>query len=123
MKFKLDENFGKRAQTVFKEFGYDVETVLDEKLQGCSDKKYFQICSQENRCLVTLDKDFSYVIKFNPSKVGGIVVIRPPKNPSLSIIEKLIKQFLGELKNNPLDHRLWIVELGRIRIHQTDYEE
>ena len=35
MKFKLDENFGKRTQQLFQIAGHDVQTTLDENIQGC----------------------------------------------------------------------------------------
>lgn len=67
--------------------------------------------------------DFADVTRFSPDKTDGIVVIRVPKNPSISLLEQLIRQFLQALLNMSAEKRLWIVEVGRIRIHQSEIEE
>ncbi|MFA6568238.1 MAG: DUF5615 family PIN-like protein [Victivallales bacterium] len=120
MKFKLDENFGNRTQKLFRDAGYDVETVLSEKLGGCEDRKIFEVCCNEQRCLVTFDLDFSSPIRFSPDLCDGIIIIRLPRNPSLETLEHLIKQTLTALKEIPFNSDLWIVEFGRIRIHQRE---
>ena len=122
MKFKLDENFGTRTQHVFKVAGYDVQTVFQESLQGASDQRIYDVCCAEQRCLVTLDMDFANVTRFAPDRPGGIAVIRLPRNPSLSLLESLIRQLLHALDTITLDNKLWIVEPGRIRVHQSDEE-
>ena len=76
MRFKLDENFGSRTQELFRSAGHDVKSVLDEKIQGCSDKNLYKICCKEKRCLVTFDLDFADITRFSPSLCGGIVVIK-----------------------------------------------
>ena len=123
MKFKLDENFGTRTQQLFHAAGHEVETIRSQELQGCSDFHLFEICCTEQRCLVTLDLDFSDVTRFPPAKSAGIVVIRIPKNPSMTLLEQLIHQFLKSLTKMSLEKNLWIVEIGRIRVHQSEKEE
>ena len=123
MKFKLDENFGTRGQNIFKDSGFDIETVSSENLNGVSDKELFFPCRNEKRCLVTLDKDFSDIINFNPKELSGIVVVRMPANPSIVQLENLIKQFITALKTNILENHLWIIEPGRIRIRKSLNEE
>ena len=118
MKFKLDENFGSRTQHIFEEAGYDVQTVRQESLQGKSDQYLYKVCCKERRCLVTLDLDFSDVTRFPPEKFGGIAVIRFPQNPNIQILEKLVRQFLNAISQKSIEGKLWIVETGRIRIHQ-----
>lgn len=123
MKFKLDENFGTRTQAVFEQAGYDVQTVRQEDLQGTSDHHLYEVCRTEGRCLVTLDLDFADVTRFPPDQAGGTVVIRLPRNPSLSLLEELVGQFLQAMSQMPLEGRLWIVEVGRIRVHQAGTDE
>lgn len=118
MKFKLDENFGTRTQHLFQQAGHDVHTVLQEKLQGEPDEAIYLACCQENRCLVTLDLDFSDVVRFPPEKAGGIVVIRVPHNPSLRLLEQLVQSFLNYAEHASDFPQLLIVEPGRIRVHQ-----
>ena len=120
MKFKLDENFGIRTQQLFRAAGYDVQTVRDEGLQGSSDQYLYEVCCTEQRCLVTLDLDFADVTRFPPNQSAGIVVIRVPRNPSLSLLEKLIRQFLEMLTQMSVEKQLLIVEVGRIRVHQLE---
>ncbi len=119
MKFKLDENFGTRTQQLIRTQGHDVMTVRDQQLQGCSDHRLFEVCCDEQRCLVTLDLDFSDVLRFPPQQAHGIVVIRVPHNPTLPLLEQLIRQFLNTLETMPIDKKLWIVETGRVRVHQA----
>lgn len=123
MKFKLDENFGSRTQRIFQEFAYDAETVFDEGIQGATDETVFNQCQNEQRCLVTLDLDFSNVFRFPPKTSHGIVIIRAPKNPSITLLENLIKQFLKTVHTEKIANNLWIVEIGRIRVHQFDDDE
>lgn len=123
MKFKLDENFGIRTQKLFHAAGHDAQTIRDQRLQGCSDHHLYEVCRAEQRCLVTLDMDFTDVTRFPPANSNGIVVIRVPRNPSIMLLEQLIQQFLQTLTQLPIKNRLWIVEVGRIRIHQAETEE
>jgi predicted nuclease of predicted toxin-antitoxin system len=118
MRFKLDENFGSRTAGVFRQLGHDVETVRDQGLQGCSDDNLFALCSRERRCLVTLDLDFADVIRFRPHLSAGIAVVRVPRNPSPDLLSAMIGGLLRALPAHPVEGSLWIVEPGRIRIHQ-----
>ena len=123
MKFKLDENFGVRTQKIFLPHDHDVLTVREQQLQGCADQTMYDVCRSERRCLVTLDLDFADVLRFPPQQAHGIVVIRVPQNPTLLLVEQLIRQFLKALETMTIDKKLWIVEIGRIRIHQTEDAE
>ncbi|MCB9078292.1 MAG: DUF5615 family PIN-like protein [Anaerolineaceae bacterium] len=123
MKFKLDENFGTRTQNIFRNFGHDVHTVREEALQGASDQQIYQVCCDEERCLVTLDLDFSDVVRFPPYQTEGIAVIRFPRNPSLALLESLARQFLQMLEKQSINKQLWIIEVGRVRIHQSDIDD
>jgi len=69
-----------------------------------------------------LDLDFANVLRFPPNQTSGIVVIRMPRNPSLSALEQLVRQLLQEVDRMSIDEKLWIVEMGRIRVHQSDHE-
>jgi predicted nuclease of predicted toxin-antitoxin system len=119
MKFKLDENFGTRAQKLFRQAGHEVKTVRDQSLQGSSDQVIYDTCCIEQLCLVTLDLDFCNAIRFSPEKSGGIAVIRAPKNATLGTLERMVTQFLKMLSRVSIEKQLWIVEMDRIRVHQS----
>ena len=118
MKFKLDENLGSRSVHLFDKAGQDVETVQQEGLGGATDETIFNVCVREGRCLVSLDLDFADVLRFPPHHTGGIAVLRLPKQPSLSLLEKLAGDLIQMLRVESIAGRLWIVEPGRIRVHE-----
>jgi len=123
MRIKLDENFGARTDELFRSAGHDVETVRHEQLSGCTDAELYARCSREKRCLVTLDLDFADILRFPPAASSGIVVLRLPRNPSFSALQMLVRQFLHTAGLRPLAGNLWIVEPGRIRIHDLDADD
>ncbi len=122
VKFKLDENFGIRTQQLFQVQGHNVQSVRSQGLQGSSDQQLYEVCCVEQRCLVTLDLDFADVTHFPPSRANGVVVIRVPRNPSLALLEQLVRQFLQALTQISIEKKLWIVEIGRIRIHELEMD-
>ena len=42
-----------------------------------------------------------------------------PKNATVTLLERLVGQFLAMLSRTPVEKQLWIVEPGRIRVHQS----
>ena len=122
MKFKLDENLGPTIKQIFQGAGYDVHTIFEQNMLGKQDIYIYEHCLREGYCLVSLDLDFSDIVRFPPVNTHGIVILRIPKRQSYELIQKLAQQFLLSLDDNQkyLRGSLWIVEPGRIRIRQMD---
>ena len=76
MRFKLDENLGRQSVDLFLEAGHDIATVAEQELQGATHNLLIDVCQAEARALVTLDLDFSNVLRFPPELYTGIAVLR-----------------------------------------------
>ena len=123
MKLKLDENIGNRGLEFLRAAGHDVMTVRDQKLQGATDQRLFDICGREGRALVTLDHDFGQVLRFSPEKSGGVVILEVGPRAALQAILDRLRDFLALLETRSVVGALWIVEPGRVRIHLRGREE
>jgi Domain of unknown function (DUF5615) len=75
LRFKLDENVGRRGAALLRAAGHDISTVRDQGLQGASGEVLFSRCRDEQRALVTLDHDFGNVLRFPPEESYGLVVL------------------------------------------------
>jgi len=51
MRFKLDENLGRRGRDLLTAAGHDVATVFDQNLNQAPDSEIIEVCRQERRCL------------------------------------------------------------------------
>jgi len=118
MLLKLDENLGKRCESVFKSFGHDVATVLGQNLSGTDDRKLVSICHAENRALVTLDLDFSNPFEFPPGNYSGIAVIRLKAGFTLDELRQTCEHLAHKLTETPMVGKLWIVQRDRIRQYE-----
>ncbi len=115
MKFKLDENLGRRGATQLSSHGHDVSTVEAQGLCSSSDADLIEVCRQEGRALLSLDLDFANPLRFPPRNYAGIVVLRlPPRAGSLEI-EQALETLAAALGDQDLARKLWIVELARVR--------
>ncbi len=118
MKLKLDENLGVRGKHVLDAAGHDACTVAAQKLTAADDRHLIEICRLEGRALVTLDVDFANPLVYPPADYAGIAVIRLPKRPTAADLQAGLETLVRALNAESLTGRLWIVERGRVRIHQ-----
>lgn len=117
LRFKIDENLPVEVGDVFRNSGYDAETVLDEKLCGKPDDQVAAVAGREGRVLVTLDLDFSDIRRFAPGRHPGVAVLRP-RSLSRSSALRLAEKMVAALDALPLRRCLWIVEERRIRLRE-----
>lgn len=115
--FKLDENLSPALKEPLVAAGHDVATAAEEGLQGEPDERIAEACRSESRCLITADEDFAQIIQYPPALYSGLIVLWHPR-PSLRRMLDLLRQVVSAVEIESPRGRLWIVEPGRIRIHE-----
>jgi predicted nuclease of predicted toxin-antitoxin system len=119
MRFKLDENLGNRGAELLRSAGHNVATAFEQHLNGASDPTVADVCAKENRCLITLDRDFTNPMAFPPKNYAGIVVLRLSSKTNGREILDVLHTFLRALNGRDnLTGKLWIVRQDRVREYQ-----
>lgn len=118
MRFKLDENLTPRLRKLFVAAGHDVSTIYEQEMTSSNDFSVARICKDEERCLVTLDLDFSNPLIFSPHRYHGIAVIRIGKRTSFEDLSSCCSNLILAVAEESIIGKLWIIELNRIRKHQ-----
>jgi predicted nuclease of predicted toxin-antitoxin system len=121
VKLKLDENVDARLAVLLRQAGHETTTVRDQRLLGMADSVLYERCASEGHILVTLDLGFSNVLRFPPERTPGLVVLRGPDDlfPTVRI---LVQTLANALTTGTPSGHLWIVEPGRLRIHEPTFE-
>ena len=105
MKFLSDENIARSVIRDLRNAGFDVKDIKEEKLYGLSDRKIVDLALDEERIIITHDRNFGNLIYDDNIKHKGVLFIRyknqKPANVSnflLSVLESEIsKKFQGAL--------------------------
>jgi len=116
VKFKVDENLPIEVAEQFLAAHHDVTTVHTEELVGEDDPRLVDVCRQEGRVFVTLDLDFADIRTYPPRELPGMIVLRLRRQDKQYVL-RVIEHIMPLIVREPLEHRLWIVEEGRIRVH------
>jgi predicted nuclease of predicted toxin-antitoxin system len=118
MKFKLDENLGTLGKALLAAAGHDVMTIAEQQMSGADDRTVYEVCRDEWRVLITLDHDFGQTLRFAPEATAGIVILECRGRQTPATIVARIKELIAVMATRPIAQELWIVEPGRVRIHE-----
>jgi hypothetical protein len=118
VKVKLDDNIGTAGAELLTTAGFDVATVAQQQLTSAQDENIASVCAAEDRCLVTLDKDFSDPLRYPPKDYAGIVVVRLPGRFRLALLEQALGLLVEAAKHGDVRGHLWIAEVDRVREYQ-----
>lgn len=117
MNFKIDENLPSELARLLTSAGHDAETVFDEDLVGSTDQDIIEVCTREERALVTLDLDFSNVRAYPPKDHFGLIVLRLHRQDKPHVLN-VVRQIVGMFDREESVGRLWIVEEDRVRVRK-----
>jgi len=120
MKLKLDENLGERGADLFRAAGHEVATVSQQQLTSAPDAQVITACHAEQRCLVTLDLDFSNPLRFPPWEYSGLAVLRLPPKTTDQDLFSACRTLIDGLARNTITGKLWVIQRSRIREYQPD---
>jgi predicted nuclease of predicted toxin-antitoxin system len=113
LRFLVDESTGKRLNDLLIEQGFDSLFVGDVSA-GLSDELVLQKADEEERILVTDDKDFGELIFRIRKPSGGVVLFRTETtDPNLRM-----KILLSTIKSHSLQRNFLILTEDKIRIRK-----
>ena len=115
--FLVDASLPGATVALIQSHGHSATDVRDIGLRTATDDEIAAHARANNFSVITGDVDFGDSVRYPPADYQGLVVVRPPRRATRTIILNLIEQFL----NTPdvvaaLPGRLIVVEPGRIRV-------
>jgi len=113
MRFVADENFPRPALEALRNAGWDIFSVAEE-CPGISDEEVAARCSESQRILLTLDKDFGELVFQRGLSAGsGVVLFRHfSESP-----EEAADVALALMKTQPdLNGTFCVITRDRIRV-------
>lgn len=87
-------------------------------LSGKDDLSIIKFAIKTNRILITLDRDFSNILRYKPGTNPGVIILRPSYPGTSTKLCKLLYRFLKNLKNLKVSRCLVIVSPTKIRIRR-----
>jgi predicted nuclease of predicted toxin-antitoxin system len=113
MRFLADENFPGEAVAVLRAAGHDVSWI-GESSSGANDKHVLALAENENRILLTFDKDFGELAwRAGLPASCGIVLFRISALPAISIGAALMARIA---ERDDWAGHFSVIEPGRIRM-------
>jgi len=78
MRFLLDENTEYRVGLFLSEHGHDVTAIAHDYSHALADHDVLEIARQEQRVLITSDRDFGHLVAVQHQRHAGVIYFRLP---------------------------------------------
>jgi predicted nuclease of predicted toxin-antitoxin system len=102
VQFLVDENAGVVVARWLRSQGHEVFSVYEEA-RGIDDDKVIQKAFDENRILITSDKDFGEKVYREHRSHRGIILLRlenERSNNKIDVLQKLLAEYPEQLSDN-----------------------
>ncbi len=117
LRFMADESCDFAVVRTLRDSGYDVLAV-SEYMQRSVDRDLIEQAHQEDRILITEDKDFGWLVFASHSASAGVILIRFPGNKRSTLAQsvlQLVQQYASELKD-----AFVVVQPGQVRFSRKE---
>ncbi|MBI4450389.1 DUF5615 family PIN-like protein [Candidatus Woesearchaeota archaeon] len=118
MRFLTDENIATSVFRSLRQAGHDVKDVKESRLQGASDNELLRLARDEDRIIVTHDKDFGQVLQASKIQHCGILFLRlynqQPQN-----VQRVLLTVLASPVSNKMQKNVVIVSEAKVTVHRT----
>lgn len=115
MKFLADENIGLSVVIPLRDLGIDIKSIT-EISPGIEDPNVLNLANNENRILITTDKDFGELVYLRKLTHKGIILLRLAKDSAgnkFNVLSRVLAQ-----SNLDLENSFTVVTETKIRISQ-----
>ena len=116
MRFLLDENVDYRLLSFLRKRRHDGVFLTERYTYGLTDHHVLRIAEQENRILLTNDKDFGELIVRRQLSHTGVLLFRL-KDETLANVQTRLEQVLTEYTDQL--HHFIVITQKRIRVRKT----
>lgn len=115
MKILANENVYDPIVEYLRSEGHSVFDTKRTELAGAPDDEVFARAVRDHLVIVTMDKDFTRMLRFPPARCGGIVVAMLYRM-TVDEATAAFRDRFGSLSENQLRGRLTIITRDRVRI-------
>ena len=116
LRFLADESCDFGVVRVLRSAGYDVVALTEITTRSVDDEVIAQ-SYDENRILLTEDKDFGQLVFASRADSAGVILIRFPGNARKALQETVIK--LIQEQGNEIRNAFVVVQPGHIRVRRN----
>mgnify|MGYP000206361270 FL=1 len=113
LRFLIDVNVGIKVEQYLKDNGFDILCIRDINPM-MTDKEILYLAKQENRILLTLDKDFGELVYNSGLLHSGVLLLRL-ENEKISNKIEILKTILDKFSTD-LQGKFCVYQDGKIRI-------
>ena len=116
LKLFIDECINWDVIFALRQSGFDALTVKDAKLTGSDDETIFKFACDNKRILLTYDRGFGDIFRFNISKSSGVIIVLTGRMKKDEVVN-IVLSFMSTVdKQTDLRGKLVIIGKSKIRI-------
>ncbi len=116
LKLFVDECINWDIVFALRQSGFDTLTVKDAELIGSDDETIFKFACENKKVLLTYDRGFGDIFRFNISKSNGVIIILTGRMKKDEIINIVLSFMSTADKQIDLRGKLVIIGKSKIRI-------
>lgn len=117
LKFIADESLEYSIVLWLRELGYNVISIA-ENFPSFADEKVLEKATQEDRIIITNDKDFGDLVFVNQLPHKGVVLLRF-RTEEVKTKIKFLKSFLQNYSDK-ITNKFSVIDESKIRIRRSD---